>query len=289
MRGRLARSVAVVIMLGGALVAVGGGTEQVPKRYLFQDRSELVPSEPSSLGTAACADPAGTLHPWTVPITPNDASEKYYIDVSGAPSDLSGEDVKFDVQSGFASWNNEYNDCGRSDSSNFVFASLGATTRYPSLFEEGSGSDNCPEQPNEGMRLDGYNDVAFISLDGPGGTLAEVRVCAEFNPSGRDRVLEWDIAFDSAEDWQTTISPSAGVIDIYNVATHEAGHVVGVAHVSGDPDSCVSLNPQSVHKYLTMFRCSWPEAIVHRTLGLGDMLKLEYIVGVRPCDDPAEC
>jgi len=65
------------------------------------------------------------------------------------------------------------------------------------------------------------NFVSFTSIDGPGGALAISFLT--FN-SAKD-MIRFNIIFDEDEAWN-----QAGGFDVRYVATHEAGHVVGLDH-----------------------------------------------------------
>lgn len=66
-----------------------------------------------------------------------------------------------------------------------------------------------------------------------------------------------------------------GAIDVQSVVTHEFGHIAGLGHAdtygSCGAGACVHVDPA---RPLTMYSASRPGDIMHRTLGLGELLYL---------------
>jgi len=81
---------------------------------------------------------------------------------------------------------------------------------------------------------DGKNEVMFSDL-GPTNTIAYTIVWGIFSgPPSQRELVEWDMVFNSAYTFGNADSPDGNnVMDFQNIATHEAGHALGLDH----PDS----------------------------------------------------
>ncbi len=103
------------------------------------------------------------------------------------------------------------------------------------------------------------NTVYWGPIDGPGGTLAQTLPCVYL---GTNQMAGFEIEFDSADAWSTCTTACTGsVFPIQATATHEAGHVVGLFHVSAPRDTRLTMYP-----YIT------PGDFGFATLGCGDQL-----------------
>jgi hypothetical protein len=126
---------------------------------------------------------------------------------------------------------------------------------YGSITESG---ENPP-----GIAADEVNTISWGTIDGPGGTIAVTQFRYWVNTR---ELIEFDIVFDSDEDWSTTGDENA--FDIQNVATHELGHSLVLDDLRSPRDGA-----------LTMHAYTWPGDIAKRDLGSGDILGIRAIYG----------
>ena len=101
--------------------------------------------------------------------------------------------------------------------SSFVLSFGGLTDRCPSLVDECGGPQN----------FDGFNDVIFLSLQGPcndilGCTLGVTWFSTEID--------EADMALNTKANWVHDCGYSGSAIEAESVILHENGHVVGLGH-----------------------------------------------------------
>jgi len=151
-------------------------------------------------------------------------------------------------------------------------ASVGASaglTAIATAFATWNGADSDKKFQYAGptsvktSKLDGTNLIAFGRLQA--GVIAVTRV---WYYTSTGIVAEADMIFNSRYPWaifaqspECQSSPDA--YDLQNIATHEAGHVVGLAH---PPDTVNGTSTMD----LTMYRFGAGGEVKKRTLGLGD-------------------
>lgn len=117
-----------------------------------------------------------------------------------------------------------------------------------------SQTNPCTEEPST---------IEWAAIDGPGGILGYASPC--YNLLTKE-ILGFTITLDNSEQWAT--NGAADAIDIANVATHEFGHAVGLAHVGSPRDGC-----------LTMYKFTMEGEIQKRTPGWGDKLGMAFLYG----------
>ncbi|KRC95322.1 MULTISPECIES: matrixin family metalloprotease [unclassified Streptomyces] len=147
------------------------------------------------------------------------------------------------------------NDCGLDDR-------VAARARYLSTTSSKADID----RESRCMRPDGLSVWDTGDLGGD----AVATTCSWSRPApggGPEELLEADVRFNT-HDYAFTDDPSGActrAYDLRSVATHEAGHVFGLAH-SGPG-----------HENLTMFASSFACSTSARTLGKGDVLGLRSL------------
>ncbi len=119
------------------------------------------------------------------------------------------------------------------------------------------------ESSPPGAVYDGQNTISWALIDGPGDIVA---VCNYWYYVGANRLVEFDIVFDSAEAWSTDGSSEA--FDIQGIATHELGHTLVLQDLRSPRDGA-----------LTMHAYTWLGDTAKRSLGSGDILGVQAIYG----------
>ena len=106
---------------------------------------------------------------------------------------------------------------------------------------------------------DGKNEVEFANL-GDGDTIAVTITWGIFigPPSGRE-LVEWDATFNTAYPFGNYIPGDPTMMDYQNIATHEFGHALGLAHPD---DTCTEE---------TMYRFAGFNETKKRDLNTGDI------------------
>ncbi|MCQ9132635.1 matrixin family metalloprotease [Streptomyces hilarionis] len=170
------------------------------------------------------------------------------------PAHLSRAEARHAFEAGVAAITASRNDCGYDDT-------VTARARYLSTTSHEAGID----REARCVRRDGLSvwDAGDI---GPG---AVATTCSWSRPvpDGPDELLEADVRFNT-HDYAFTDHPSDActhAYDLRSVATHEAGHVFGLAHAGQG------------HENLTMYASSFACSTAARTLGKGDVLGLRSL------------
>ncbi len=106
--------------------------------------------------------------------------------------------------------------------------------------------------------------VKWRYYDGPGNVLAVTSVSYY---SSNSVITSASVIFDSGDKWAVypyeSCSSQGTAFDVQNIATHEIGHVVGLAHVNAPA--------------LTMYAYASPGETKKRSLGTGDMKGIAII------------
>ena len=89
-------------------------------------------------------------------------------------------------------------------------------------------------------------------------------------------IVGFRMAFDAGDRWSKT--GNADSFDVQNVATHEMGHVAGLAHVNAGKDGC-----------LTMYKFSDRGETQKRTLGWGENRGLDQLYNTGNSDPGPGC
>lgn len=189
---------------------------------------------------------------WTY--MPNPMGESYLINPNCADSEAGTDEQQIAaIQAGTRAWENEGN-------AYFEFTYGGTTGIYYDSGVWGTWS-----------AMDGNNVVFFAQYSLGSGTLAETMYYWYYaNP---DRIIECDIAFnDYSYVWQTVGDPTWSQRDIWNIATHELGHVVALGH--------------SLINEATMWWQSSGGDISRRDLHSDDIAGIQAIYGAAPNTNP---
>jgi len=175
----------------------------------------------------------------------------WYFHASSTPAANSVSAVETGLQVAANSIERQRNNCSLADQVSASNTYGGRTAAAPSL----SSTGNCGSP-------DGKNVVGFGPL--PSGVLG--LTCAWF---GGDHIaIEADVKLTTRRSWFSQAVPSgcSNRWGIEQVATHEFGHVYGLAHVS-----------QTTHPELTMSTQAYPCRNEKVTLGLGDVRGLRTL------------
>lgn len=112
---------------------------------------------------------------------------------------------------------------------------------------------------------DKVNTVSWGTIDGPGGIIAVTNFWYYVQTK---ELVDCDIIFDTAEPWSIATTVPGGSFDVWNIATHEAGHTLVLADLYSPKDGA-----------LTMHAYTWPGDGMKRELGAGDTLGIQEIYG----------
>jgi hypothetical protein len=116
---------------------------------------------------------------------------------------------------------------------------------------------------------DGVNAVDFGSTanisGGCGGVSVGVLACTYAQTQEGVYFSEIDQRYSTAFLWSD--NAASGRYDVWDVASHESGHAVGLAHANSS-------------QYLTMYFQTGTGSTLHRYIGLGDAIGLRCRYGV---------
>jgi hypothetical protein len=107
------------------------------------------------------------------------------------------------------------------------------------------------------------NTIEWAAIDGPGNILGSTSFCYY---TATKEIVGFTVKLDKDEPWSIGSTPNA--FDVQNIATHEFGHVAGLAHVSAPKAVCLTMYPYADYG-----------EIQKRTLGLGDKLGMQALYG----------
>jgi len=108
-------------------------------------------------------------------------------------------------------------------------------------------------------------EVSWGEIDGPGGIIAVTYFTYYVNTK---ELVDCDIVFDMAEGWSISEEVPLDKFDVWNIATHEAGHTLVLADIRSPKDGA-----------LTMHAYTWLGDSFKRDLGTGDELGIQKIYG----------
>ncbi|MFJ1805657.1 MULTISPECIES: matrixin family metalloprotease [unclassified Streptomyces] len=204
---------------------------------------------PSTGGRAACADGAYALSGHK-----EYGTYDWWLGDGALPGGLSPADARHAFEEAIETITGTRNDCGHKDV-------VGARAKYHSLTRREADIDRTGDcTARDGLSV------------WDAGKLGDAQVATTCSwsrlvPGRPDWLKEADVRFNTSA-YTFTNSPTADCTDAYDirsVATHEAGHVFGLAHVGPG------------HENQTMFTNSFTCTTWARTLGRGDVLGLRAL------------
>jgi len=110
---------------------------------------------------------------------------------------------------------------------------------------------------------DGVNTVSWGEIDDPGGIIA---ITYYWYYRTTKELIDCDIIFDKDEPWSISETVPSNKFDVWNIATHEAGHTLVLQDLRSPKDGA-----------LTMHAYTWLGDGVKRDLGTGDILGIQEI------------
>lgn len=250
---RGSQSLTVTRSLDGHLLFEGCGLEQE------EAGSSAAPDDAAKRPprSRACSDGAFTLkdYKW-------DRSFNWYFAAKTTPPEVSHVNAEDALRNGVSAITTANNDCGIADDVSATQSYAGRTNARSDAFR---GKKRC----RSFGRTDGMSVMDFGNLSG---YLAVTCVVTRPDAKGRLAAVEADVRFDKRDHRWTGGDGGPNCTDRYSiraVATHEAGHVFGLDHVS-----------EKHHGQLTMSRQSeGPCQESEYTLGLGDLNGLRRLYG----------
>jgi hypothetical protein len=202
---------------------------------------------------AACDDGYYNLAGWHE----NDL-HLWYFARGTTPPELTADDATSALRAGVTNITHSDNDCGLTDEVSATSNYGGSTGRRAEVDSLG----NCASF----FGTDGYNVVDFGKL--PSDRLGQT--CTWYWPISNE-VAEADTRLNKVSPIFWTVTPASpscsNQYDVEGVATHEWGHVYGLAHVSEADHGNLTMSTQN----------NGPCQASERTLGLGDVLGLRAI------------
>jgi hypothetical protein len=201
-------------------------------------------------GPPACEDTAYNLEGHE-----EDDLFQWYFNADSTPGEITKAEAESALRAGIINITHSENNCGMGDNVSATSNYLGRTNRTADMDSEGG----C-------ATMFGRDQVSVVDF---GNHQKVGKACWWYVPLvGTDELLEGDFRLNKADyDW--TVSPGTGCsndYDVESVATHEWGHIFGMAHVAEDG-----------HANLTMSTQVSPCTSGQRTLGRGDVLGLRQI------------
>jgi len=197
------------------------------------------------LAPGACQDPAYLLEgsSWST-------TYGWYFNMSSTPSGITQDNARSNLRNAVSHITHADNgNCGLPDRISATSAYQGSTSRSANIGTNGS----C-------LGSDGTSVVDFGDL--PSSELGYVCWWTQGT-----KTVEADMRLNKFDySWVTNIDGCNNKYDVEDVATHEFGHVFGLA----------DLNP-NLHPALTMASSMNPCTLAQTTLGLGDVLGLQVL------------
>jgi matrixin len=200
--------------------------------------------------TAPCQDGAFHLagHKWKT-------NYAWHFDAGSTPNANNKDKVEAGLLTAANAITHSRNDCGLADQISATHSYAGRTTRGPNIRTTSSGTVVCGSRDNQ-------NTVGFGAL--PSNFLG----VACWWTDGTNAAIEGDVKLSTRHRWYAQDVPAdcSNTFGVEPVATHEFGHVFGLAHVS-----------ESTHPNLTMSTAAAACSNGPLSLGLGDVRALRRL------------
>lgn len=134
-----------------------------------------------------------------------------------------------------------------------------------------TGTGSPPKAPLAVGSFNNRNETYFARIVGrnASGIIAMTLLWADVENGD---ILEWDMVFNTKFSWATDGSSNA--MDFLNIATHEAGHVVGMGHTTAT-SNCVNE---------TMYPTGSNGETKKQTLETGDTFGVQQLYGTLPAE-----
>jgi hypothetical protein len=207
------------------------------------------PAAAARAARAACADSA-----YAVADHKEYGTYDWWLGDGPLPGNLSPADARRAFEAAIGTITGTRNDCGYGDA-------VGARSKYHSqTYREADVDNQARCTARDGVSVWDAGDLSSA-------VVATTCSWSRAMSSGPDWLKEADVRFNTS-DYVFTNNPTqdcANAYDIRSVATHEAGHIFGLAHVGPG------------HEGQTMFTNSFACSTGARTLGRGDVLGLQRI------------
>ena len=129
------------------------------------------------------------------------------------------------------------------------------------LFGPADNSTNAPYG-----KYDYTNTIAFGPYSGNSNVIA---VTSVWYTRTTKEIVEFDMLFNTAFEWSTSIKPDPDKMDLQNIATHEFGHAVGLSDIYS-----------ASYSYVTMYGYASEGQIDKRDLAQPDIAGLQKIYGL---------
>lgn len=234
-------------LIGGTVAAAppsdnpGKGPPELEKIVFIHYANDSAPGRPDNPGGGGGSKDDPLLYELSKLILPRTAT--YAIDPSSANTSLSPTNIRAAIEAGFESWDAETD---------------------AELFGDTVGRVSVG---GAGAQLDTINTVSWGLLDD--GILAMATMWYYPGKPPRE-IVEFDVVFNKRYLWGIDGGSGlpANVFDIQNIATHEAGHPVGLNDLYED-----------IHIDLTMYGYSSADEIKKRSLAQGDIDGAQQLYG----------
>lgn len=212
-------------------------------------REDTSPAESGAADgpSAFAAQVVGPCDDYTYTLFGPSWTDRYYNYYTRSSTFPAGDTTRQEITRGHHSWDYTTNDCGFNDSTNLTSEWAGTT-------------DTTFHTTYDGISVTDFGDMASIGRSNST-TVAYALTWSD----GAGNYLSGDQRYNQYKTW--VHSGQSSGYDVWNVATHESGHTIGL---DGDFES-------SSDTELTMYCCVSYGETKKRTLGRGDILGMRAL------------